>query len=96
MFFTDNREQFFRPLTSKYREVVVECVRLLYLRLYSSMADYGHSLKREQLIEVFQEAITQAPELEHGEDDDAIATRTDREKANWILNISLHYVCFWE
>ncbi|MFD2230290.1 Wadjet anti-phage system protein JetA family protein [Alkalimarinus sediminis] len=87
MFFTDNREQFFRPLTSKYREVVIECVRLLYLRLYSSMADYGHSLKREQLIEIFQEAITRAPELEHGEDDDAIATRTEREKANWILNI---------
>lgn len=89
MFFTDNREQFFRPLTSKYREVVVECVRLLYLRVYSSMADYGHSLKREQLIEIFQEAITKAPELEHGEDDDALTTRTDREKANWILNILL-------
>ncbi len=89
MFFTDKREQFFRPLTSKYREVVVECVRLLYIRLYSSMADYGHSLRREQLIEIFQEAITRAPELEHGEDDDAVSTRTDREKANWILNILL-------
>ena len=64
MFFTESRQQFFKPLTSKYREVVVECVRLLYTRLYSSMADYGHALKREQLIEIFQEAITRAPEME--------------------------------
>ncbi len=89
MFFTENREQFFRPLSSKYREVVVECVRLLYMRLYSSMADYGHSLRRDQLIEIFQEAITRAPELEASEDEEVVATRTDREKANWILNILL-------
>jgi len=90
MFFSDSREQFFRPLTSKYRAVVVECVQLLYLRLYSSMADYGHAIKREQLVEILQEAITRAPELDLQEISDTEefqAVRTDREKANWILNI---------
>ena len=52
MFFVDERLQYFKPLTSKYREQVIECLRLLYLRLYSADADYGHSLNREQLLEI--------------------------------------------
>ncbi len=94
MFFKENRDQFFRPLTSKYREVVVECVRLLYMRLYSSTADYGHSLRRDQLIEILQEAVTRAPTLTDDElpiegVEELVSARTDREKANWILNILL-------
>ena len=30
MFFSEDRSQFFRPLTSKYREQILECLRLLY------------------------------------------------------------------
>ena len=98
MFFKENREQFFRPLTSKYREVVVECVRLLYTRLYSSTADYGHSLRRDQLINILQEAITRAPPLADEDRayeeeidgvEEIVSAKTDREKANWILNILL-------
>ena len=70
MFFTNERLQFFRPLTSKYREQIVECLRLLHERLYSARADYGESLKREQVLDIFSEALERAPLLE-SEDEDA-------------------------
>ena len=41
MLFADERLNFFRPLTGKYREQVVACLRALYARLYSSLADYS-------------------------------------------------------
>lgn len=47
MFFSDERAQFFKPLTGKYREQVVECLRLLHERPYSTQADYSESLKRD-------------------------------------------------
>ncbi len=34
-FFCDERLHFFRPLTGKYREQVMACLRELYARLYS-------------------------------------------------------------
>ncbi len=91
MFFSDSRAQFFKPLTSKYREVMVECLRLLYLRLYSTLSDYGHNLDREQLIDVFQEALTRAPVLEGQEDESLGRFRSDRELAGWILNQLVEY-----
>ena len=66
MFFEANRRQFFAPLTSKYRAQVVECLKLLYARLYSANADYGQALQRAQLVEIFEEAIIQAPLLSGG------------------------------
>ncbi len=66
MLFVDNRTHFFRPLTGKYRAQIVECLRELYARLYSSMADYSRLYNREQIIEIFQEAIARAPVLDEG------------------------------
>ena len=66
MLFSDSRKHFFRPLTGKYRAQIVECLRELYARFYSSMADYSRHYNREQVLEVFQEAITRAPVLEEG------------------------------
>ena len=102
-FFNPERPQFFRPLTSKYREVAVECLKLLYLRFYTSMADYGHALRKEQMLELFQTAIARAPEIEtdtglYAEESEFTAPfeegagqkgrfRSDRDKALWILNV---------
>jgi len=86
MFFTDQRLHFFRPLTGKYREQIVECLRLLHQRLYSAAADYGESLKRDQVIEVFSEALARAPLLE-ADDEDGGRFRSPREQAAWILNL---------
>ncbi len=91
MFFTENRQQFFRPLTSKYREQVIESLRNLYARLYSSLADYSRALSKEQILECFQEAITRAPLLDEDEmTEDALpAIKSEREQAVWILNLLL-------
>jgi len=101
MFFTEPRQYFFRPFNGKYREQVVECLRELYNRLYSSMADYSRAVSKENVLEYFQEAITRAPlfdeELDEalegkgGQDSNAPATRNEREQANWILNSLLEH-----
>ncbi len=90
MFFTEQRLQFFRPLTGKYREQVVECLRLLYQRLYSASADYGESLRREQVVEIFAEALVRAPLLEDG-DEDGGRFKSPREQAGWILNLLVEH-----
>lgn len=85
MFFSDERLQFFRPLTSKYREQIVECLRLLHGRLYSASADYGESLRREQVLDIFSEALQRAPLLD-GDEEDQGRFKSSREQAGWILN----------
>jgi hypothetical protein len=86
MFFKEERVQFFKPLTGKYREQVVECLRLLHERLYSAKADYGESLKRDQVLDVFSEALERAPLLDDSEDEGG-RFRSNREQAGWILNL---------
>ena len=94
LFFSEQRKHFFRPFNSKYREQVVECIRLFYGRLYSSLADYSRAFSRDQVLEVFQEAITRTPVLEE-ESQDAedinLPVRGEREQANWVLNLLLEY-----
>lgn len=92
MFFSDNNKHFFRPLTGKYREQIVECLRLFYERLYSSMAAYGRVVARDQVTEIFQEAVTRAPLLDEAEGEEAGApVRNEREQANWVLNLLLEH-----
>jgi hypothetical protein len=100
MFFDQERGQFFRPLTSKYRAQVLECLKELYQRLYSSSsADYGQALQRDTVIEIFQEALVRAPILADGDDTDDTNNldrakdqakesrfRNSREQASWVLN----------
>lgn len=90
MFFKDERAQFFKPLTGKYREQVAECLRLLHERLYSAMADYGESLKRDQVLDVFVEALERAPLLDDS-DDESGRFRNNREQAGWILNLLVEH-----
>jgi hypothetical protein len=92
MFFEQNRVQFFRPLTSKYREQIVECLRELYRRLYtSSSADYGHALSREDVIETFSAALVRAPELQSEFDDNDGRFRSTREHASWVMAQLIEY-----
>ncbi|WP_237064691.1 Wadjet anti-phage system protein JetA family protein [Microbulbifer guangxiensis] len=101
MFFADHYQHFFRPLTGKYREQVVECLRLLYERLYTAKADYGESLAREQILEIFSEALTRAPQLDSDDAEDISGQkvagarehrfRNLREQAVWVLNSLVEY-----
>ncbi|MCA6129499.1 MULTISPECIES: Wadjet anti-phage system protein JetA family protein [Thalassolituus] len=96
MFFEQERGQFFRPMTGKYRAQIMECLRELYQRLYSSSsADYGQAIQRDTVVEVFQEALVRAPVLADGseEADDTPdgRFRNSREQAGWVLNQLLEH-----
>lgn len=91
MFFTDQRHQFFKPLTTKYRQQVVECLCLLHQRLYGATAEYGQSLSREQVIDIFEEALARAPLLEADGEELDQRFKSNREQANWILKLLLDH-----
>jgi hypothetical protein len=91
MLFAAERLHFFRPLTGKYREQVVACLRSLYARLYSSLADYSRVVQRELVLEAFQEAITRTPVLDSEDDDTSAPAKGEREQANWMLNLLLEH-----
>lgn len=97
MFFSDSRQHFFSPLTGKYRELVAECLSLLYQRLYTDLRDYGNAMSREQLVDIFKEAIARAPILDADKNDEALAEQSDlleqegrfknqRDLASFIIN----------
>jgi hypothetical protein len=91
MLFDADRLHFFRPLTGKYREQIAACLRELYARLYSSLADYSRVIGRDLVLEVFQEAITRSPVLDDAEDDKSPPVRDEREQAIWILKILIEH-----
>lgn len=91
-FFTEQRSHFFKPFNSKYREQTMACLRLLYGRLYSSKADYSRALVRDQVLELFQEAITRTPVLDDAQENEfVLPSRGEREQANWVLNLLLEH-----
>jgi hypothetical protein len=63
---------FFRPLTLRRRRQIAACIRAFYLRLYGSHADYRSILGREELRDLFIQAMQDATmadsdtELEEG------------------------------
>jgi hypothetical protein len=87
MFFSDDRLHFFKPLASKYREQVVQCLSLLYQRQYSSNADYGQSLGRDQLMEIFEESLSHSQHqvLDDVDGQPEQRFKNNREQANWVL-----------
>ncbi|WP_053979714.1 Wadjet anti-phage system protein JetA family protein [Marinagarivorans algicola] len=88
MFFTDDRLHFFKPLTSKYREQIAQCLGLLYQRQYSANADYGQSLRREQVVELFEEALARTKDAvfdDATEGSDEPRFKNHREHANAVL-----------
>ncbi len=92
MLFQDERKHFFRPLIGKYRGQVADCLSLFHARLYGVDADYSRSFSKEQLVEIFEEAVARSPLLEEdGADEFAAGPRSQREQANWILNLLLEH-----
>lgn len=57
MFFEAERQNFFRPLNGKRRELVAACLRSLYERLHGPGADYSQNLNRDSLRDVLMPAI---------------------------------------
>lgn len=57
MFFEAERQNFFRPLNGKRRELVVACLRALYERLHGPSADYAQNLNRDTLKELLRPTV---------------------------------------
>ncbi len=91
MIFADNRQHFFKPLTGKHRGRVAECLTQLYQRVYGALADYGQSLSREQIVDVFQQAWLRAPELDADAADDDVLPNDERERAAWVLRLLVEH-----
>jgi hypothetical protein len=98
MFFSDSRQHFFNLLTGKYRELVAQCLSLLYQRLYTDLRDYGNAMNREQLMDIFKEAVARAPILDADKDEEEFNTqgelietqegrfKSQRDLASFIVN----------
>lgn len=100
MFFSEERIDFFKPLTSKYREQVVHCLCLLYQRQYGTSADYGHAPNREQLLETLEEALVGSvsqvieSEADLGSEPDSLQRfKSHKDHATWVLKQLLE--CGW-
>ncbi|HEY6528163.1 MAG TPA: Wadjet anti-phage system protein JetA family protein [Cellvibrionaceae bacterium] len=89
MFFVDSRAQFFKPLTTKYRAQVAECLCLIHQRLYGAAAEYGQALNRDQVLDIFEEALARSPVLEGEDSEQEQRFKSLREQARWILQILL-------
>ncbi len=63
----------------------------MHQRLYGATAEYGQSLTREQVIDIFEEALARTPILESEHDESEQRFKTLREHANWILKLLLEY-----
>lgn len=92
MLFAEGRENFFRPLIGKYRGQVLNCLSSFYERLYGATADFHRGFNRDQVIEILEEAIARSPVFdEEAEDEYLPGPRTQREQANWTLNLLLDH-----
>ena len=67
----------------------------MHERLYGSTAEYGQALGREQVLDVFEEALARAPELDGPAGDEAEPVeqrfKNHREHAGWILKLLLEH-----
>lgn len=57
MFFEAGRQNFFRPLSSKRREIVAACLQSLYERMHGPGADYSQNLTRDALRDLLSPVI---------------------------------------
>ncbi|MGC3965164.1 MAG: DUF5716 family protein [Rhodocyclaceae bacterium] len=94
MFFEAERQNFFRPLNGKRRELVVACLRALYERLHGPGADYSQNLNRDSLRDVLMPTIHEhaAEVLDEGmveEDDLAVIDSGDVQQLAGALIRSL-------
>ena len=84
MFFSGSRAHFFRPLNGKYREVVSACLASLYRRQFTSLADYGQSLSRQQVIDTFADTIARSGA--QFEDETELLASDPRKLGLWVFN----------
>jgi len=85
IFFKDKTFHFFSPLTGRYREMAVSCIRNLYLRLNGPEADYSYHLTRADVLDIFASSIRSAPALDDEMPVPVEAGVPPHERAAWML-----------
>ncbi len=76
LFFKDSKQHFFRPLSGKYREKFRACIQSLYLSLNGPEANCSYHLTRQDLLDIFNQALDTVPDL----DDEGVAEDIADEK----------------
>lgn len=93
MFFTPEREHFFRPLASKRREIIAGCLKAFYDRLYGPDSNYAHHMTRDTLRDIFVQVIQATPgesttlSAELAEELDEMGASDERTLASAIIRI---------
>jgi hypothetical protein len=85
LFFKDRTSHFFGPLTGRYREMAVSCIRNLYLRLNGPEADYSYHLTRVDVIDIFVSSVRSAPALDDDTPGATEAKMSLQDRAAWML-----------
>jgi hypothetical protein len=80
LFFKDEHKQFFRPLTGKYREVIVGCLKAFYDLVYGPNAEYGHHVRRDELRDIFVTVIQTTPVIDEAQEAEEDADFDDERK----------------
>lgn len=87
MFFSGNQQDFFRPLTSKYREQIVAGLKALYQRLYdANKVERGLMLTRPDVLGLLSEGIRQHEVIDGDDQHGGERFKDAREQAAWVLN----------
>lgn len=73
LFFKDGKQHFFRPLSGKYREKLRACIQSLYLSLNGPEANCSYHLTRQDVLEIFNQALDAVPDLDDEGDSEDIA-----------------------
>lgn len=84
-FFSGRNINFFGPLTGRFREMAVACIRDLYLRLNGPEADYSYHLTRANVLDIFVSSIRVSPTLD---DESPVGAQTNLsidDRASWML-----------
>jgi hypothetical protein len=85
IFFKERTFHFFNPLTGRYREMAVSCIRNLYLRLNGPEADYSYHLTRVDVLDIFASSVRSSPALDDDVPVPLEAGVSTQERAAWML-----------
>ena len=86
LFFENETLNLFRPLSGRFREMAVGCLRTLYERLYGPQADYQALITRADLKALFLPVISKMPVLVGDADDEFLETVKDEDtRTNWMI-----------
>lgn len=85
-FFNNDTLYLFRPLSGRFREMVVGCLNTLYDRLYGPHADYQVLITRTDLKALFLPVISSTPILSGTQEEELLDTVQGEEaRINWMI-----------